>query len=807
MRRAWVAMVLAAWAGIADARGPIAEKERERIVALGKAGAAGDEAVLAGQVKARDRWGVEYWVRGYRGGLHGRDVEAPLPESLEALIVTHFADPAIGGRLVNIVRRGTYSSHRLFVLLNSLTRDRLSGRQPVRGYDGGAEFVVRTALPGVEDPLLRLVEKYCAFGPPTPMEPRNRGECSILEHFLAGRRHEPSRAWIAAQFAALPGRSLEFTGMLSALARFGDRASVDLIVGLAETAAAAPSAPEAEARAGEILWKLVEFDNAVPIDYGRLRRLMKAMPAGAVARSILAVVDKRNDPAGVALVVDAMGIDPTPMWFPDNAWNVIARMNSTAAWEAARDQLLGLKRAGPLKPAQEQGLARSYEGLRKVERDAEYRRRNEEADKRARAEAAVREATRQREAERVAPLAQARRLASQQPVEASGNYRRYIESLFGDARFKGNGGEVQAVRRELAEVADEAVRHDRFVRRDPRAAIEVLRLALRAPPPTDLRGPDERVGWHAQIGDILHFDLRDREAAAREFDAAAAVVRRDWKEDGLRDRAFIGGTLEWLAAESAFLRQGKTVRGAPSEGLRAALGWGAAFGSVPALREVERSLGKPGASRDAELRAKAHSILQALPPSRSNMEGLVRWLGAFPDEASLRAFVERHDPAGARTLVTLGGLLRVEQEGACDDRRTGEMIPWICDDRAKPHPAVEAARRILASRGVPAPAAADSRFSTPEGTWSAFIGALRAGDRSAALACMTPELRERFRGPLQSLDAARLRAMAGEFSPLELGQPMGIFQEAFVTRDRGGQKQAAMVYFLRQGREWRISEM
>ena len=100
MRRAWAAMALAAWAGVADGRTAIPEKEHDRIVALGKAGAAGDEAILAERVKARDRWGVDYWVRGYRSGLHGRDIEVPLPESLEGLIVAHFADPEIGGALV-----------------------------------------------------------------------------------------------------------------------------------------------------------------------------------------------------------------------------------------------------------------------------------------------------------------------------------------------------------------------------------------------------------------------------------------------------------------------------------------------------------------------------------------------------------------------------------------------------------------------------------------------------------------------------------------------------------------------------------
>lgn len=357
-------LVLAGWAGIADARPQFTPQERDRVIALGKAGAEGNEAVLADLVKARDRWGVEYWVRGYRPGLTGAQTELPLPESLESLVIAHFADPIIGGRLVNVVRRGTYSTQRLFVLLNSLTRDRLARRQSMPGFDGAAEFVVRTKLPGIEAPLLRLAERHCAFAPPEPMDPRNRGECSMLAFFLAERGHGPARTWLAAQLAAFAGRSLEFSAMLGALARFRDREALDLLIGLAEATVAAPSSKEAEARTGEILWKLQEFDNAMPIDYARLRRVLKAMPTGTVAHPILSVIDKRGDPKGVALMVDAMGIPPSFNWFPDSIPNAIARMNSAEAWEMARDQLLELKRAGPLKPAQEQALTLAQERVR-----------------------------------------------------------------------------------------------------------------------------------------------------------------------------------------------------------------------------------------------------------------------------------------------------------------------------------------------------------------------------------------------------------------------------------------------------------
>lgn len=808
MRGAWTAIVLAAWSGIAFAApAPVSTEERARTEALRQAGEQVDEAILAGLVKAKDSRGLLFWGLGFSGRPGG--VEAPLPESIETLIVTHFADPQVGGSLAQLVRSGTYSSRRLFALLNTLASDRLARKTSPAGFpDEAASLVVRTTLPGIEEPLQRLVERHCAFGPPEPMHARNARECEALERFLVIRRHEPARAWlaaqVAAQVAAATGKSYE--PRISWLSAFGDRQSAELLTGLLEAAVGAPSARDAGYGAGEILAKFQYFGKAVPVDYERLRRAIKAMPTGYVAYPAALLVLNRKEPAGAGLLAEALGVDPSAHWSPDGIVAGLSRLESREAWQGLRDELLSLKRAGPLKPAQERALAGSQELLRIVERDAQNRQVHEGAARNYREGAAIREATRQRESERVAPLAEARRLASQQPAEASKLYRRFIESLFGDARFKGNGGEVQAVRQELASTVDEAVRHDRYARREPRAAVEVLRLALKAPPPSDFRGPDERVGWHAQIGDILHFDLREREAAAREFDAAAALVRRDWKEKDMAP-VFIGGTLEWLAAESAFLRHGKTVRGEASEGLRAALGSRVVFEGQPALAEVERSLEKPGASREAALRAKAHSILQALPPSRANMKGLVRWSGAFPDEDSLRRFVERNDPAGAWTLVALGGLLRLEREGACDDPRAGDLFPWVCDGGGKKHPVFEAARRILAARGVPEPAAADSGLSTPEGTWSIFIGALRAGNRDAALACMTPELRERFRGPLHDLDTARLRAMADEFSPVAMGRPMGLFREAHVTRTRGGRKEAVLVYFLRQGGQWLINEM
>lgn len=808
MRRAWAALLLAAWAGAAvGARGPISAQERERIVALEKAGAAGDEAVLAEQVKARDRWGVEYWVRGYRQGSHGAAIEVPLPESLEALIVAHFADPVIGGRLANIVRRGTYSSHRLFVLLNTLTRDRLATQQPVKGFDAAAELVVRTKLPGIEEPLMRLVERYCALGSPGLERQRNFAQCFALEEFLARRRHEPARTWIAAQVAASPAQSHEVDALLGILVAFGDREAAEVLAGLLEDAVADPSARDAQARAVAILWKFQLLDHSVPIDYGRLRRALKAMPTGALAEPAVSLLRKRKEPAGAGVLVEALAVAPSDRWAPGSQGCGFAEMSSTEFAQRVLDELLVAKRAAMLKPAQEAVLARCEELLRKAERQAEGRTKLEEWVRRNEAEAAAREAARRREEERRAPLVEARRIAAQQPVEASRHYRRFIEALLRDARFRGNGGDVQAVRQEISGVVDEAVRHDRYVRRDPRAAIDVLRLSLGEPSPTDPREHDFRVSRRVLIADILHFDLGDREAAAREFDAAAAIVRASPRDYVGVDAAANRGMIEWLALEAAYLRQGKVLRGAASEALRAALGLAAVFGRQPALAEIERSLESAPGRADPGLRAKALSILQGLPPSRANMDGILRWLGAFPDEASLRRFLERHDPAGARTIVTLTALAQAERAGACEGSEARSFLPWICDDRAQPHPVIAAARGILASRGVPEPPAADARLSTPQGTWSVFVGALRAGDRQAALACMTPELQERYREAFRSLDAARLRAMAEEFSPLSMGKSMEPFQEAFVTRDRGGKQQAAIVYFLRQGREWRISEM
>lgn len=806
MRKAWAVVILAAWSGIAvPARGADAAADKARAEALMKAGEQVDEATLAELVKARDRKGIDRWAIGFSRRPVG--AKAPLPATLEATIAADFADPAIGGNLANLVVFGTYSSHRLFVLLNGLTRDRLATRAHRSGFFRAAELVVNTDQPGIEEPLQRLVERYCALGPPEPIDYRNRAECARLQGFLAVRRHEPTRAWLAAQIAATPGREEEVEFMLQNLVKFGDREAADSLLGLLEATTAAPSVAGAEARAVAIARKLQWFKHSVPIDYPRLRKALKAMPAGDLAEPAAYLVMYRKEPAGAGVLVEALGIAPSDRWSPGSQPNGFAALGSTEFLERIRDELLVVRRARALTPAQESALVRCDELLRRAERQAESRKGLDEWVRRNQEQAAAREAARRREEERRAPLEQARRIAAQQPAEASRHYRRFIEALLVDSRFRGNGGDVQSVRQEISGVVDEAVRHDRYVRRDPRAAIEVLRLSLKEPSPKDPREHDFRVSRRVLIADILHFDLGEREAAAREFDAAAAIVRASPRDYGGMDQVENQGAVEWLAIESAWLRQGKALRGAPSKALLAALGVGALFGTQPALAEIERALEAAPGRADPGLRAKAHSILQSLPPSRENMNGLLRWVGAFPDEASLRRFLERHDPAGARTIVTLTALAKAEQVGACEEKEARSFLPWICDDRARPHPVLAAARAILASRGVPELPAADARLSTPQGTWSVFVGALRAGDRQAALACMTPELQERYREAFKSLDAARLRAMADEFSPLSMGKPMDPFQEAFVTRDRGGKKQAAIIYFLRQGREWRINEM
>jgi hypothetical protein len=100
--------------------------------------------------------------------------------------------------------------------------------------------------------------------------------------------------------------------------------------------------------------------------------------------------------------------------------------------------------------------------------------------------------------------------------------------------------------------------------------------------------------------------------------------------------------------------------------------------------------------------------------------------------------------------------------------------------------------------------APDSSLSSPEMTWQTVLRALRMADLDAAWKCTTPGLRNKFEAGLRAMTPVQLEEMAESVVDFERSAEFGEFVEAVIVRSCG---RAGTVTFVRQGLEWRISEM
>jgi hypothetical protein len=118
---------------------------------------------------------------------------------------------------------------------------------------------------------------------------------------------------------------------------------------------------------------------------------------------------------------------------------------------------------------------------------------------------------------------------------------------------------------------------------------------------------------------------------------------------------------------------------------------------------------------------------------------------------------------------------------------------WVVPPRSAPVPAIP--RRQAGS--------IDPRFATPERAWSTFLDAMRAGDRSTALACLTSGARASL-GPLvESGSAESLRERADALGRVEVEGHVGPF---WSLRARGTGNRPRWIFLEQTERgEWKIA--
>ncbi|HTP99444.1 MAG TPA: hypothetical protein VMN56_08965 [Casimicrobiaceae bacterium] len=338
--------------------------------------------------------------------------------------------------------------------------------------------------------------------------------------------------------------------------------------------------------------------------------------------------------------------------------------------------------------------------------------------------------------------------------------------------------EAKEASRSLSPRYEELASYARFVAKDVRTAVELYDEAMHADVAAN---PMSVVTLQQSAADALRFDLLDPQAALERMrKARAAIAPND-------------PTAYWIDAEIDYLAGGR--RAAPP-----------ARGQCGFLSLV---LVGGGASRDdatkrlggAATAAEAAEFLESLSPSELHLiSTFPRW-PAFGDPQRFLRFARKHDPAGFATacgLMLVQEMARTRAEAADASRLRG-LPNWTSADYAT----MEAAAKQVV--GAPPPPPPPNRaLASPETAWRGFIAALRSGNLASAWVYTTPDTRRKFEPVFSAMPPDKLREMADSFKGFALGGSYGEFQEAFVTRDSG---RAGIITFLKQGKEWRISEM
>jgi hypothetical protein len=209
------------------------------------------------------------------------------------------------------------------------------------------------------------------------------------------------------------------------------------------------------------------------------------------------------------------------------------------------------------------------------------------------------------------------------------------------------------------------------------------------------------------------------------------------------------------------------------------------------------------AARDDEKREFARQ-LEALSPSQARLLGAFDFLPVLGSSERIARYMRKNDPTGFLTAsaFAIGHLFEQEIAGRKMPQEMPGMrvISWTESDRAL----MRRAETAALGRQVVVDVAANPRLASPESTWEAFVDALRRADLDAAWKCTTPGIRNKFEPGFQGMTPAQLREMAASMVSFKRSTEFGEFVEAIVARSNG---HAGAVTFVRQGKEWRITEM
>jgi hypothetical protein len=347
----------------------------------------------------------------------------------------------------------------------------------------------------------------------------------------------------------------------------------------------------------------------------------------------------------------------------------------------------------------------------------------------------------------------------------------------------------------------------RFRQGDPRGAIGQLEVLAKA----------GMLAAKVAIADTLQFDLGDKAGALAKFESLAAESRAGTARDVNGLAVTQSYAVAWFDSEVAFLKGGKRFSGTVTRDTTIEFGiamqwlWGVGLeGFLPVRPPVEESEIR---KREEELRTAA--------PSRFSLVTL-NALSAMPGIGDLSELLLRNDPSGFLGAQLVGRSLAMNEMAKTRGKRGAPQKDAGGVEKAGPAignsaiPASEfrepaegpalTAQALEKRTGVRFALSADPRYATPERTWSVLMGALRKGDRDAALACFASPGpgREKWGPVIASLTPEQMREMADVVKEFKVASGFGEFVEAYAIRPDG---RAGPVTLHQEGGEWKIVDM
>lgn len=197
--------------------------------------------------------------------------------------------------------------------------------------------------------------------------------------------------------------------------------------------------------------------------------------------------------------------------------------------------------------------------------------------------------------------------------------------------------------------------------------------------------------------------------------------------------------------------------------------------------------------------------LQKLPVSHLTLGATIYAIPYLPTPESILIYLESQDPGRYWSASILCSAVLYKM---LDPPELSKVRSLLFPGTSGASSLLQVAADQFQKRsGVHCAVEPDKRFASPEKTWEYLINSLKQGNAEAALSCLTPRLKEKFRGLFSKMPSDEMNQMAKSFSGFSRTKDSGSMNEYVVLRHVGGRDMMGFIYFINSSGEWKIDEM